>query len=418
MIHDARAVLGSWYAAAVAAVQGEHVLPEHARVVGEEWIFERPGRILRFTLPRDGGRLRIIGLGKASLGMARGFRRSLQRAGRDIDEGLLIVRDAPSESVAREPWNIVRGDHPYPGEASLQAARRVIDFIGTPDRRDGFVVLLSGGASALCALPAPGVTLEEKRRVTSELMHAGASIAELNRVRKQLSAIKGGRLADRIAPASLVTLAISDVPGDDPDIIGSAPTWTADRATRGEVRYAVIATLDDALDGATRAARTAGHEVRRLGRYLDGSVEQVADRIHDELAKLRARTPADRSCVLIAGGESLVTVRGRGRGGRAQELAVRLSRALADSGGEARWQGLVGLVAGTDGSDGPTAAAGSFFDAKGMERAQAAGVDLADALHQNDCFTALSRLGDVFITGPTGTNVADVLIAMIPGRLE
>jgi len=422
---DLRGLLASWHAAAVAAVQGESVFADYASVSrdptrrdspsADEWRFSRGGRSLRLALPCAPGRLRLVGIGKAALGMARGFRRSLRSAGRDVDDGLLIVRDLPSDLPGDLPGGvrsqILRGEHPYPGEESERAAQALVSFIGEPHESDLFVVLLSGGASALCALPAPGVTLEEKRRVTRALIHAGAPIHEINRVRKQMSAIKGGRLAERMRPARIATLAISDVPGDDPDVIGSAPTWSPEIAARGDAPYTVIATLDDALDAAAVAARGTGFDIDRQGRLLDGPIDEVESRVHAWMASHLADPYRDRPRVLVAGGETLVTVRGGGRGGRAQELALRLSRRLGSAS-----LGLSGLVAGTDGSDGPTAAAGGFFEAGAATRAQQIGIDLSAAIAQNDAMSALEALGDLFITGPTGTNVADVLLAVIPPR--
>ena len=417
MTRDIRAALGRWHAAAVAAVQGERVFRDHARLVDEVFYFERGDRRLALSLPPVGGRLRIIGLGKAAVGMARGFRSTLQAAGRDVDDGLLIVRDPPRASNHDEPWRVLQGDHPYPGEASVQAARNLLEFIGEPRADDRFVVLLSGGASALCALPAQGVTLEQKRRETLAVMASGASIAEINRVRQRLSAIKGGRLAARLAPAQFATLAISDVPGDDPLVIGSAPTWSEDLA-HGGGRYAVIATLDDALDAAATAARSEGFEVVPLGRCLYGSVEDETTRVLQQILKRGPhghRHPNGGPVVLIAGGEPLVVVRGAGRGGRAQELALRLGLALGSQ-GDALDTAISGLVAGTDGSDGPTSATGAFFDGQTMARVHRANVDAAGVLDASDSGSALAAIDDLFVTGPTGTNVADILMVAIPGR--
>lgn len=417
MTADIRSALARWHAAAVAAVQGERVFRDHSYVKENVFCFERGDRSLRLSLPPAGGRLRLVGLGKAALGMARGVRSRLEAAGRDVDDGLLIVRDAPTVADAQEPWDIVLGDHPYPGEASVRAAQRLLEFIGEPRAEDRFFVVLSGGASALCALPAPGVTLEEKRRRTLAVMASGASIAEINRVRQQLSATKGGRLAAYFAPAQFATFAISDVPGDDPLVIGSAPTWSDTLARRGG-RYVVIAALDDALEAAAHAARKEGVEVVQLGRCLDGSVEEEANRITQQVMEIegrRERSSARRSCVIIAGGEPLVVLRGDGRGGRAQELALRLGRALASRQDASRTE-VSGLVAGTDGSDGPTTAAGAFFDRSTIDRAHAAHFDVGRALESNDSGPVLQAIHDVFITGPTGTNVADILMVVIPGR--
>jgi len=414
MTAEFRDALARWYSAAVAAVQPERVFRRYARCSDGVFEFVRDTRRVQLSLPWRGGRLRVIGIGKAALGTARGFRASLRAAGHDINDGLLIVRDPPIESTA-EPWKILFGNHPYPGEDSTRAARSLLEFIGEPRSDDCFVLLLSGGASALCALPAPGVTLEDKRRATMALMHSGASIAEINRLRQQLSAIKGGRLGARLAPASFATLAISDVPGDDPLVIGSAPTWSEELARRGS-QYAVVATLDDALDAAAGAAQTEGFDAVPLGRCLYGSVEHETMRMIKEIERYRLKSHRHRPGVLIAGGEPLVAVRGSGRGGRAQELALRLGISLGAGGGETQVDRITGLVAGTDGSDGPTTAAGAFFDATTRARAERVGIDLALTLETNDSGSALQTLDDLFVTGPTGTNVADILMVVMPSR--
>lgn len=415
MTTDIRSALARWHAAAVAAVQGERVFRDHSSVIENVFYFERDDRKLQLSLPPAGGRLRVIGIGKAALGMARGFRSSLRAAGRDVDDGLLILRDPPNVLDEQEPWEILLGNHPYPGEESVRAATRMLEFIGKPRAEDRFVVLLSGGASALCALPAPGVALEDKRRATIAVMSSGASISEINRVRQQLSSIKGGRLAAFFSPAEFATLAISDVPGDDPLVIGSAPTWSADLALRGG-RYTVIATLDDALEAAAHAARIEGFEVLSLGRCLYGSVEDATSRVMQAIAEIERKGgshPSRRPVVIVAGGEPLVVVRGAGRGGRAQELALRLGRALASL-KHAEGAEVMGLVTGTDGSDGPTTAAGAFFDRGTVLRASAVRVDIDRALEVSDSGSALEAIDDLFITGPTGTNVADVLMVVIP----
>lgn len=410
--------LAGWHAIGVQAVQPEWLLRTHGRVIDGHWEFQRGARSLRLALPdrAAGGRLRVIGLGKAALGMARGLRGSLLAAGCDIDDGLLIVRDVPAGDAptAAEPWELLIGDHPLPGARSEQAARRLLDFIGVPSRADRVVVLLSGGASALCALPAPGVTLDEKIRITRDLLRSGAPIAEINRVRRSLSAIKGGKLAARLAPAGFVTLAISDVPGDDPAVIGSAPTWRDDLSAAAQAPYAIAAGLDDALEAIAAAAAGSGFTAQSLGRCLYSDVATETPRILAAIDRKLARSASPQ--LLIAGGEPLVELRGHGCGGRAQELALRLGMALARGAlDDPRQLGIVGLVAGTDGSDGPTDAAGGFFDAGLPARARASGVDPVAALGDNDSAVVLAASGDRFVTGPTGTNVADVLMVMIPG---
>lgn len=429
MSETVRAMLSHWHATGVQAVQGERLLPRFGRVINDRWRFEREQRVVEFTLPdrARGGRLRVIGLGKAALGMARGFRQSLWPSGVEIDDGFLIIRDA-EPTTREEPWRVMVGDHPIPGAASERAARALLEFIGQSRAGDVCVVLLSGGASALCALPAPGVTLEEKVRVTRDLMYRGVPIAELNRARARLSAIKGGKLAERIAPARLCTLAISDVPGDDPAVIGSAPTLRLDVDAHSQAQppYVVIATLDDALAAIAEAAaadiadastpRIAPWEVITLGRCLYGSIRDETARVMrhlDELFDLPRSEGAGR--VLLAGGEPLVEVRGGGRGGRAQEFALRLGLALAERAArDRRYATATGLVAGTDGSDGPTEAAGAFFDARLPQRVERAGLDPLAVLAASDSHAALRASGDLFVTGPTGTNVADVLMVAVP----
>jgi glycerate-2-kinase len=319
-------------------------------------------------------------------------------------------------------------------------------------------VLLSGGASALCASPAPGLTLADKDSVLRALMRAGATIAELNTVRKHLSALKGGRLAAALMAApgatrdattalpTLLTLAVSDVQGDDPAIIGSGPT-VPDPTTFGDAlevlrrhalierlppavrqhleagvagyisetpkpgrqgdstgAYAVIATLDDALEAIAQAAASVGApRVLSLGRVLYGAVDAHAAQLAAMLRQHRGEAPL----LLVAGGEPVVRVSGEGRGGRAQELALRLAVELE---GES---GITVLVAGTDGRDGPTEAAGAFADGGTLARARKAGCDPRAALERNDSNRALGAAGDLFTTGPTGTNVADVVVAWI-----
>jgi glycerate-2-kinase len=330
-------------------------------------------------------------------------------------------------------------------------------------------VLLSGGASALCAAPAGDLTLADKDFALRRLMRSGASIAELNVVRKHLSALKGGRLAVALARAAeppmtqslgwpaLLTLALSDVAGDDPSVIGSGPT-VADPSTYRQAcdvlqrydlydgmssalrrhleaglagrlaetpksaqdlgqdtAFATLATLDDALEAVAVAAAAAATtvtgsagapQVLRLGRSLYGEVSAHATQIASVLRRHRSEGPL----LLVAGGEPVLRVQGDGRGGRAQELALRLAVALEGV------PGITALVAGTDGRDGPTEAAGGFADGGTLARARAAGCDPLAALADNDSNRVLAAADDLFITGPTGTNVADLVVAWVDGR--
>jgi glycerate-2-kinase len=361
-----------------------------------------------------GGRLRVIGIGKAVAAMATGLARSI-----DIDEGLLIVKTPrPCPAACR----IHVGDHPIPAARSLAAGQALRAFINErpPEQYaalDRYVVLLSGGASALCVEPLAGVSLEDKQRITEELLLGGAPIEEINRRRRALSALKGGGLALALLPAPFVTLALSDVRNDDPAVIGSAPTWLDEGEVHADVvrgSYAVVASLDDALAAAARESSALDQSdpvVVALGRVLDGDVSELAVSLGRQLRALQARSQREqRVFQLIAGGEPTVKVQGHGRGGRAQELALRLAVELA---------GLAGirlLAAGTDGNDGPTDAAGGFADGESLARLHAAGIDPLACLADNDSYRALQRLGDLFFTSATETNVADILLARVDGR--
>lgn len=429
MLEAVRGQLAAWHAAGVRAVRADLLLPQCSELRADRWVFVRGGREIDLPLPdrAAGGRLRVIALGKAARSMAEGFFASVRRvaslpgAAARVDAGLVITHEITPAAITAEaitpaaitpeaitpaarpgapPWREIFGDHPYPGARSEQAARELLDFIGRPLAADRFLVLLSGGASALCALPVAGITLEAKRAATRELMLAGAPIDELNRLRTRLSAIKGGKLARRMAPARLITLAVSDVAGDDPAVIGSGPTFDPPAAP-----CLVIAKLDDALQ-AIAAAAVDHAEVCMLGRTLYGTLVDEAQRIAQTL---RAAPPPSRPRLWIAGGEPRVTVHGGGRGGRAQELALRLAAAVAR---EIPTRRVAGLVAGTDGADGPTHAAGAFFDGDSIARIAAADIDLEAALAASDSHAVLDAVGDLFVTGPTGTNVADLLLVL------
>jgi hydroxypyruvate reductase len=464
----ARARLASLFAAAIAAVDPRRVLPRYARLEPDRFVFERhrvPGDgSASLSMPdrRAGGRLRVLAIGKAAVSSAAGLR-AVPGMDAALDEGLIVTPDLPQPDEWPAAWRCLAGDHPWPGERSLSAGRAVMQFAAAARPADRHLVLLSGGASALCAAPAGDLTLADKDFALRRLMRSGASIAELNVVRKHLSALKGGRLAVALARAAepplpkgagwptLLTLALSDVAGDDPTVIGSGPT-VADPSTyrqacdilqrydlyegmSGALRrhleegaagrldetpksahdlgqdtaFATLATLDDALEAVAAAATTesaGAPRVLSLGRSLYGEVPAHAT----EIASLLRRHRGEGPLLIVAGGEPVLRVQGDGRGGRAQELALRLAVALEGV------PGLTVLVAGTDGRDGPTEAAGGFADGGTLARARAAGCDPLAALADNDSNRALAAADDLFITGPTGTNVADLVVAWVAGR--
>ena len=464
----ARARLASLFAAAIAAVDPRRVLPRYARLELDRFVFERP-RVpgegsASLSLPdrRAGGRLRVLAIGKAAVSSAAGLR-AVPGMDAVLDEGLIVTPDLPPPEAWPAAWRCLAGDHPWPGERSLSAGRAVMQFAAAARPADRHLVLLSGGASALCAAPAGDLSLADKDFVLQRLMRNGASIAELNVVRKHLSALKGGRLAVALARATeppmtqslswptLLTLALSDVAGDDPSVIGSGPTvvdpstyrqaceilqrYSLYDSVSGALRrhleagvagrlaetpksaqdlgqdtaFATLATLDDALEAVAAAATTesaGAPRVLSLGRSLYGEVTAHATQIASVLRRHRGEGPL----LVVAGGEPVLRVQGDGRGGRAQELALRLAVALEGV------PGITVLVAGTDGRDGPTEAAGGFADGGTLARVRATGCDPLAALADNDSNRALAAADDLFITGPTGTNVADLVVAWVDGR--
>jgi glycerate 2-kinase len=405
-----------------------------------------PAVCLRPHLPGPPpGRTLVIGAGKAAAAMAR-----------VVEEGW----DGPLSGIAVTRYGhgvpcrrvqVVEAGHPLPDTAGLAAAVRVLGMTSSLTREDLVLCLLSGGGSALLPLPAPGLTLEDKQLVSSSLLRSGATIAEMNCVRKHLSAIKGGRLGAACFPARVVTLAISDVPGDDPSLIASGPT-TADPTTYAEAlavlaRYRVeaptavrehleagaagardetpkpgdarlacatttiVARARDALAAAARAAEAANVAVLDLGSEVQGEACTVAA-AHAEMAlRLAEREEsAQLPCVLLSGGETTVTVRGEGRGGRNTEYLLALALALQGR------PGIYGLAADTDGVDGTESNAGAFLAPNTLARARAANLDSEAFLSRNDSFSFFSTLGDLLVTGPTRTNVNDFRALLVLHR--
>ncbi len=443
---DSRAALVAAWRAAVAAVHGETVLRDRSRIDADHWYIDMPAGPLRVRLPDPAGdgRVRVIGAGKAAASLARGVEAVF---GARLADGLVVVKHGHREPLSR--LRQIEAGHPLPDDDSERAAAAVVEFLGTPHAQDLYLVLLTGGASALLAAPADGLSLDDKSQVTRLLVECGADIAQINVVRRHLSRIKGGRLAQALAPAASLTLAISDVDGDDPATIGSGPTVAdpstfaqaldvlgqyglqhrvpraalrhlqagaagavaetpkpADPAFRS-VRVAVIATLADALAAAAQQARAAGFEVFAFEPRLQGDTHARAREFASRLRELAASRPAGAAPrLLLGGGETTLQVRGSGRGGRCQEFAVVAAQELAGS------AGLCVLVAGTDGTDGPTDAAGSFADGGTVARATAAGLDPAGSLRDNDSYRLLEASGDLFRSGPTGTNVTDLVLGV------
>lgn len=385
--------------------------------------------------PRPKGRTIVLGAGKASARMAAAFEEAWARAGGTC-EGLVVTRyghAVPTRSV-----EIVEAAHPVPDEAGLDAARRILAMAHDAGPDDLVICLISGGASALLSLPAEGITFADKQALNRALLKSGAPIGEMNLVRKSLSAIKGGRLAAAIAPAHLVTYLISDVPGDDPSSIGSGPTipervdprsvltilgqygievpphvveaiqanMVEGTVDGGEVH--MLATPKMALDAAAGKAREFGLTPLILGDAIEGEAREVG-RAMAGIARSAKHygEPVKGPSVLLSGGETTVTVRGAGRGGRNAEFLLSLALTLR---GEA---GLSAIACDTDGIDGSEDNAGAWFDQAMFAAAHEKGIDLVSYLAGNDAYSAFAQLDRLVVTGPTFTNVNDFRAILI-----
>jgi hydroxypyruvate reductase len=380
-----RAVLEKLYRAALAGV-------DPAAAVARA--FEDPGLARKASDARHVG---VFSCGKAAAAMARGVPAPFLASGR----GLVIVpRGAPAPAAglpAGIDFELLEASHPEPDPSSVAAARAAVRFFESFGPGDLILCLVSGGTSSLLCLPRPGLTLAAKRRRIREAASQGAAIAELNRIRTSLSAVKGGRLGRRTR-AVLATLVLSDVPGDDPATVGSGPTI---RGRRGDY-VAVVGSNRSGLEAARRKALELGWEVTVRRRRLSGEASVEGERIG------RAASRIAPGSVLLAGGETTVRLPPRpGKGGRALELALGAADALDG-------QAVTLLSAGSDGRDGSSDAAGGWADGTTLRRARRLGLAPEDALSRHDSDPFFSALGDRFVAGPTGTNVADWVFALRP----
>lgn len=399
-----------------------------------------PRRVLAAHLPPPPrGRTVVVGAGKSAAVMAA----AVEEAWDGRIEGVVVTRDG--HAVKTRAVEVLESSHPVPDARSEAAARRILAAVQGLGREDLVLALISGGGSALMALPAPGLTLEHKQAANRALLRSGATIHEMNCVRKHLSAIKGGRLAAAAHPARVVTLAISDVPGDDPAVIASGPTVpdptsfadaralidrygidlpaeVAAHLDRGEdetpkpgdprlagAEYRMIATPQMALEAAARRARDLGLAPLILGDAIEGE-SAVLGTVMAGIARGCSRhgAPAAPPCLLLSGGETTVTIKGpAGRGGRNTTFLLGLALALK---GEARIWAIAGD---TDGIDGTEDAAGAFVAPDTLARARAAGLDPAAALARYDSYGLFAALGDLVVTGPTLTNVNDIRAVLV-----
>ncbi|MQA89107.1 MAG: DUF4147 domain-containing protein [Gemmatimonas sp.] len=384
-------------------------------------------------------RIWLVGAGKATPPMARAM---VDLLGTRVVGGVVTTKDRHGVALPLDLWE---ARHPVPDVRGMAAAAETLRLARSAAPSDLLICLLSGGASALWAAPDQGLSLGDLQRVTDGLLRAAAPIDELNAVRKHLSRIAGGRLARASGAGRMLTLAVSDVLGDKPDVIGSGPTVPdpttfADALSvlechdlevppsvvrhlqaglsggRSETpgpedplwertSYVVVASLSDALSAAADALTASGFESRILSTGLTGEARAAGATIARQALAVKGDGPK-HPIALLWGGETTVTVRGEGRGGRNQEMALAAALELEGSAGV-----LIGCFA-TDGTDGPTDAAGGYADGGSVVRARAGGVDPHWALDQNDSYAFLTAAGDLVCTGPTGTNVNDVAIAL------
>src|SRR5208282_4221683 len=418
---SARAFLRRLFDAAIAAADPAKLVPRH--------------------LPAEPrGRTIVVGAGKASAAMACAFE---QHWTGELS-GLVVTRygyGAPCKSI-----EIVEAAHPVPDARGEQAARRILELVRGLTEDDFVVALISGGGSALLSAPAEGLSLADKQAVNRALLASGASIEEINCVRKHLSAIKGGRLAVAAYPARVVALLISDVPGDDPSVIASGPT-VADPTTSADalaiidkyqigapahvrsyleseqsetlkpddhrlkgVVNVIIATPQMSLEAAAAVARSAGVTPLILANDMEGEARDVA-LVHAAIARevYHYDQPAAAPCVLISGGETTVTVRGSGRGGRNAEFLLALGVALDGH------PGIYAFAGDTDGIDGTEDNAGALLGPDSLARAATAGVSAKAMLSNNDGYSFFSAIGDLVVTGPTLTNVNDFRAILVLG---
>lgn len=434
----------SIFKAALKAADPMEAVLRHAGVTGETLTIE--GTNYKLKAFRN---IYVIGAGKASAAMALAVERLL---GRRITGGLINVKDGHIAKLKRVELN--ECSHPVPDQRGVEGARRIAEIAAGAGVDDLVVCLISGGGSALLPYPSPPVTLAEKQATTKLLLECGANIHEINAVRKHISAIKGGQLARLAQPATVVSLLLSDVIGDDLDVIGSGPTApdasTFGRAAeilqkygilervppavRSRIEEGMAARIEEtpkpgdalfrrtqnvvvgsnnlAVEAAARKARDLGYRTMVLSTFIEGETRDVA-RMHAAIARQIVATgqPLTRPACIVTGGETTVTVKGKGLGGRSQEFALAAAIDIAGL------RDTLLMSGGTDGTDGPTDAAGAIADGTTVARAEKAGLAPRAYLANNDAYHFFHALGDLIKTGPTNTNVMDVRLILC-GRLS
>ena len=424
---NAAGFLRSLFDAAVAAADPINSLPEY---------------LINLQISPPKGRTIVLGAGKAGGSMAKALEEFWDEHFPEKPiEGLVITRYG--HSVDCKNIDIIEASHPVPDEAGVRGAERLLSLTNSLTRDDLVICLISGGASALLSLPARGISASEKQSLTTQLLRSGATIHEINAVRKHLSAIKGGRLAKAIAPAKTLTFCISDVPGDELDVIGSGPTvgdptFFADalqvlkkynipasanilnhlHTSRDETpkpdnvifkncQNILVATPQMALEAASKVAISAGITPLIIGDAIEGEARDVAS-VHAGIVSqiLRHNQPGTAPLVLLSGGETTVTVKGSGRGGRNVEFLLALATKLKER-SNIHLNRVSAIACDTDGIDGTEKNAGALYLPDTIKRAYAANLSPEDYLQNNDGYPFFEKLGDLVETGPTLTNVND-----------
>ena len=390
-------------------------------------------------------RILLVGGGKATAPMARAMEDIL---GDKIDSGIIIVKYGFTETLSYT--KIIEADHPLPDLNGVEGTRRILDLLNEAEEKDLIFSLISGGGSALLPQPAGNITLEEKQSITRKLLECGASIDEINSIRKHISSSKGGQMARAAYPATTVNLMLSDVVGDRMDVIASGPfvpdkssfedTWQIiekyklkeiplsvenhlkagregnipETPKEGDpifdkVHNIIIGSNILAIEAAAREAEKIGYRTIILSSMIEGETKDIA-RVHTAIAKeiLKTGRPVDPPCCIISGGETTVTIKGSGKGGRNQEFCLAAAIDIKDLPNR-----IVILSGGTDGNDGPTDAAGGIVDPLTIIRGNAAGMDASQYLGNNDSYNYLKKTGDLLVTGPTNTNVMDVRMVLV-----
>lgn len=393
------------------------------------------------------GRIVIVGFGKAAVAMGKAAEDSLHGI---IDEGILITTRGQSSKIGPlKKMKVLEAGHPIPDENGLNGTEDVIRLLHSADNNTRVLCLISGGGSALLVSPYDAITLEDKQEVTDLLLRAGADIRELNTVRKHISKVKGGRLAELAFPAKVLSLIISDVIGDRLDVIASGPTAPDSTTYDDAIKVLEKYTLTDCVPGpvidvlrkgaagclpetpkednplfvgveniiigsnrialmtAKQSAKEKGFSAEIISSEIRGEARQVAKWLAKKAAEIRNVNSPLRPYCLISGGETTVTVKGNGLGGRNMELALAFAMEIDGI------EGITLLSAGTDGIDGPTDAAGAIVDGKTTKEAKKAGIDPSAYLDNNDSYAFFKKAGGLITTGPTGTNVMDMQVIIV-----